>query len=147
MGLKSIRTAARTRINSLLSGEGYRELENVFDVQSNPERLLDKGYGVRWAEGRSVRGQTRKVTTSGRITVILTYALPVRAADDVSTTVDDIYEDIDTLVESFFNATQLNGSVQIVENYSLRQPVLFESKKHVQIDVNFDVRYLTDISY
>ena len=149
MSLKDIRIAAETRLATLLSGEHFSKLDNLFNVASNPEGLLDKGYGVLWSSGRSANEITRKITTSGRIIVVLTCGITARPENDMNTTIDDLYGYIDTIIASFFNATFLNipSKLLCIDDYSLGDPILLDSKMHVQINISFDLRFRTDINY
>jgi len=149
MGLQDIRQAAITRLETLLAGSGYKELHHVFDVEKNTDRVLAKGYGVRWGEGVTGRGPTRKVPIDARLTVIFTNSVESRYDDDIAPNIDALYGDIDTVIASFFNDTFLGipDKIRGIRSVNLAPPELMKSNTVVKIEVSFVVDLTINISY
>lgn len=149
MSLQNIRQAAITRLETLLAGSGYKELHHVFNVEQNNERVLAKGYGVRWGEGVTGRGPTRKVALDKRLTVIFTNAISARHDDNFAPDVDALYAEIESVIASFFNDTFLGIPDQIrgIRSVNIAPPELLKSDTIVKIEVSFVVDLTINISY
>ena len=149
MGLKDIRIAANSRLETLLAGSGYKELRNVFDVEKNNDRELARGYGIRWGEGVTGRGPTRKVPLDSRLIVIFTRSIAARNNDITAPDIDNLYGDIDIVIASFFNDTFLDipSKIRGIKSVNIAPPELLKSNTVVKIEVNFVVDLTINISY
>lgn len=147
MSLKDIRQALITRIGTVLPT--YSRLENVFDIEQNSDRLLNKGYAVRWGEGLPATGPTRKVAYNSRLILSLTNLVETRASDNSSTLVDEIYADVETVIGSVLNATYLGipSKMRGVPNATISAPRLIAGNKFVLIEIDFLVDHVIDINY
>lgn len=147
MSMHDIREAAISRLQTLLPT--YAELHNVFNIEENTERDLEKGFAVLWGIGNTVPGCTRKVSFEHTLTVKLTNAVSVRSMDNVAPEVDDLYNDIDNVVKSFCNHTFL-GIPDILKGFrksGIAPPVLISGNQFVLIELNFQAAYSLDINY
>ena len=147
MSFGDIRTAAVTRLGTILSG--YKEIKNPFDYEDNEERTLKKGYGVKFGEGLGVDGATRKVTLNSTLTVGLTKALSVRVADENAPEVGALYTDVDTVIASFFNDTYLGvpSKMRGIKRCSVSLPQFISGNQFVLIEINFIVDHVININY
>jgi len=147
MSFGDIRNAANTRLASLLTS--YTELYNVFDIEDNEPRSLEKGYAVRFGEGLPALACTRQVGFETRLEVVLTNSLPVRLSDGQAPTVSTLYTDVDSVVASFFNDTYLGVSQHFkgFTSCSVGSPQLIVGKEFVMIEISFNANHKVNISY
>lgn len=141
MSLKTIRTAAITRLSTLLTG--YRELSNVFSIEDNSERDLEKGYTVVWGEGLPAIAETRKYGLNSSLIVVLTNCVETRSADNVAPQVNDLYDDVDSIIKSFLDATFLGipNTIRGIRDATVLAPELIGGNKYVQINIDFTVDF------
>jgi hypothetical protein len=147
MSFDTIRTAAATRAKAVLTG--YSELTNIFSIEDNPRNDLDKGFCVSWGEGLPGQGPLRKVAMNGRLIVTMVNAIDVRSLDDQAPSCAPIYQDIDVLIGSFFDATLLDipASLRGMKDVSIGKPTLIYGNEYVRIDLSFNVDFLINITY
>lgn len=147
MGLKSIRDAAITRLGILLPT--YVNLKNAFDIDKNSKRALAKGYAVKWGQSVPATTATRKIAQSAPLIISITNSLPKREADDIMDSTGDLYDDIDTVVESFPNDTFLGliGEIRGILVADIGQAEIISKGEAVQIDIIFNINHVQNINY
>ncbi len=149
MGMNIIRNAAITRIKNLIVVDTPKELDNPFDIESNDEELLDNGFAVKWGEGSTARGATRRLSFVQGLIVTLTRALPQRVEDTPAPSTDSLYDVIDKIMTNFPNDTFLDipNLIRGIPAVRPLAPLLIRGGRFVQIDIIFDVDYVLDIDY
>lgn len=146
MSLKDVRVAAVARLTTLLPN--YTELYNVFDIEDNDPRSLRKGFLVSWGAGLEAEGPTRKYALNSSLIVTLTNSVETRSKDNVAPMVDELYEDVETVIGSFLNATFLGipDKIRGIRDATVSAPILISGKKFVSIDIDFTVDHTIDIT-
>lgn len=146
MSLKDIRQSSVTRLGTLFPS--YLQLYNIFDVEDNDDRTLGLGFGVRWGEGLPATGPTRKYCLESSLVVILTRSIETRARDNKAILIDDIYEDVENVIQSFMNQTFLGIPEKFrgFRDATVSAPVLIGSNKFVKIEIDFTVNHLIDLN-
>lgn len=146
MSMKIIRQAALTRLTSLLPI--YKELINVFDIEDNPDTLLEKGFNVVWGECLPADSPTRRLGFNSTLTVTLTNAVDVRGIDNIASQVNDIYDTIDAILVSFFDQTMLGvpNSMRGFRRANIASPRLLRGGEYVAFGIEFVVDYTISIN-
>jgi hypothetical protein len=144
--MKEIRQASLTRLASLLPT--YKEMINVFDIEDNPDTILQKGYNVTWGECLPADSPTRKLGFNSILRVTITNSVDIRAIDNIASQVNDIYDTIDTIIVSFFDQTMLGvpNKMRGFRRVNIASPRLISGGEYVAFDIEFVADYTITIN-
>lgn len=146
MSLKDIRQAAITKLAATLTG--YVEHHNSFNIEDNSPLHLKKGYSARWGEGLPATGPTRKVALNSTLIISLTNSVDTRSKDNVAPLVDDLYQDVDSVIVAFMNDQFLGVPEKMrgIADVTVRSPLLISGRKFVLIELDFTVDHTIDLN-
>jgi hypothetical protein len=144
--MKLIRQGALTRLTAILPN--YRELINIFDIENNPDTLLNRGFNVRWGECLPADSPTRKLGFNSTLIITLTNGVDVRDIDNIASQVGNIYDTIDTILVSFFDQTMLGvpNNMRGLRRANVTSPRLLKGGEYVAFDIEIVVDYTISIN-
>jgi hypothetical protein len=126
----------------------HKELINVFNIEDNPDRVLEKAYGSIWGECLPTDAPTRRVGFNSSLKVYLTYRTNIREHDQMASQIDSFYNDVDTIVKSFFDQTMLGipNTIRGLKRLNIASPQLISGKQFVLFELDFTVDYTIPIN-
>jgi hypothetical protein len=144
--MKLIRQAAITRLSSLFPN--HKEFINVFEIEDNPTPILTKGFGATWGEGTQADSPTRRVGYNSDLIVYLSYRTNIRENDQMASQIDSFFDDVDSIVKSFFDQTMLGipNTIRGLKRSSIASPRLISGKQFVLFELRFTVDYTIPIN-
>lgn len=144
--MKLIRQSAITRLATLFPN--HKEFLDVFNIEDNPDNILAKGYGAIWGECLPSDSPTRRVGFNSSLIVYLSYRTNIREHDKTASQVDSFYDDVDTIVKSFFDQTMLGipNSIRGLKRLTVASPKLISGGQFVLFELDFTVDYTIPIN-
>ena len=138
VGFTDVIEKADTRIQSILSD--YKKIYKIYNLDVEPKRVLDQGYGIIFGRMDEEPDMTRHLTSRGDLIIIMTQYLNL--LNDNQDRAIALYNDVETLIRSFKDGTRLNSNVIIdIGQYSVTQPVPIEGTEHIMVEVSFNVLF------
>lgn len=146
MSMKLIRQAAITRLGTLFPA--HKELINVFDIEDNSDVILAKSYGALWGECLPTDAPTRRVGFNSSLKVYLTYTTNIREHDKNASQIDGFYDDVDTVVKSFFDQSMLGipNIIRGLKRLNIASPRMLAGNQFVIFELDFTVDYTIPIN-
>lgn len=138
LGYVDIIESAETRIGTILPA--YKKILKQFNLEAESKRILDKGFSINYGDlSEDTAGTTRALTTRGTLNIVLTNSLNLR--NDNQDLILDLYADIETLIRSFKDGSQLSSSALLdIGAYSISTPTLI-GEEHIYITITFNVLF------
>ncbi len=146
MSMKLIRQAAITRLALLFPN--HKEMINVFEIEDNPDNVLAKAYGAVWGECSQSDSPTRRVGFNSSLKVFLSYRTNLREHDKMASQVDSFYDDVDSVVKSFFDQTMLGipNSIRGIKRLTVASPRLISGNQFILFELDFTIDYTIPIN-
>jgi hypothetical protein len=146
MSMKLVRQAAITRLASLFPT--HKEMINVFEIEDNPDSVLAKSYGAVWGECLQADSPTRRVGFNSDLIVYLSYRTNIREHDQMASQIDLFYDDVDTIVKSFFDQSMLglSSTIRGIKRLTVASPRLISGNQFILFELGFTIDYTIPIN-
>lgn len=139
--VSSIFSAVVTTVTTAL-GATYKALPNIYKLEENDFRVIEKAYAVRHGASSFADGVTRHYTMDQRFEVVLVNRATTRNNDsDVQTAFNTLYDKADDILRASFSTKLGLSSVIInVDSPEISEPQILDNGAAVII-VAFNVKY------
>jgi len=140
MSVSSILTSLEAQVSATLGSE-YKELEYIYDLESNNSKNIEKRYGVGVDTGDSVSGTNRAITLDFNFFVVLTRSYVNKSSDESERIIiSDLHDKIESIDVNVFQKKLNNANVLLVSSISHDAPEKLD-KGGVALRVNFVVKF------
>ena len=134
MSVSSILTDLEAQVSATLGVE-WKELEYVYDLESNAARNVDLRYGIGAADGESVSGTIKAVTMDFNFFVVLSKSFKNRSSDENQRVIiSEIYDEFETININVFKKKLGNSTVLVVSDLSYNEPEVIHEALFIRVD-------------
>lgn len=147
--ISTVYDAIITRVEAVLTS--HKRLSNPYKPDENSEKVLNKGYGVRFGPGVNTNRQFNKLSVERTFGIVLTrrvYATE-QAASKKASTEKSLFEDQKLILEDIEGDPTLGTSVVVKAAYtedSGLEFVFVEKDNFLSLESIITVEYFEDIS-
>lgn len=142
----SIFNAVTSTVTTALGAE-YKQLRNIFAIEENDLRVINKAYAVRHGETSNAEGINRVYTMDQRFEVVIVNRAGTRDDDAATQAIfNNLYDKADDILRlAFSSKLGLSSVILNVDSPAISQPQLLENDAAVII-LSFNVKYRKSIA-